>query len=141
MNVEFHLRVVGTLLLLLAALNLTLPRRFHWREELARLSLLNRQIFIVHSLFIGLIVVMMGMLSLVFTRALLTPTPLSAVVLIGLAIFWTARLIVQWFVYDRALWRGNRMHTVVHYVFTAMWLYFAWTFGWAACTQIAGPAS
>ena len=36
------------------------PRQFRWREELARLSLLNRQIFLVHTFFIVLVVTMMG---------------------------------------------------------------------------------
>ena len=38
----------------LVVVNLFVPRRFHWREELARLSLLNRQIFQAHSIFLVL---------------------------------------------------------------------------------------
>ena len=35
MTPELHLRIVGGMLLLLAGLNGVLPRRFHWKEELA----------------------------------------------------------------------------------------------------------
>ena len=58
-EVTFHLRAAGVLLLTLASVHVFFPRRFRWREELARLSTLNRQIFQVHVLFIVLILVMM----------------------------------------------------------------------------------
>ena len=37
------------LMAVLVVVNLFVPARFHWREELARLSLLNRQIFQAHT--------------------------------------------------------------------------------------------
>lgn len=131
MNPAIHLKVAGALLLLLAAAHAFFPRRFRWREELARLSLLNRQIFLVHGFFIALTVAMMGALSLFFTDALLEPTPLARLVLGGLAAFWAVRLVVQWAVYDRRLWVGHRFNTAVHVAFTALWCYLAGTYGCA----------
>jgi hypothetical protein len=49
---------------------------------------------------------------------------LSRLVLGGFALFWFVRLVCQWFVFDRSLWRGHRFHTVVHVVFTVLWTYF-----------------
>ena len=46
-----HLRIVGVLMASLVGVNLFVPKIFRWREELERLSLLNRQIFQVHGLF------------------------------------------------------------------------------------------
>ena len=43
-----HLRIVGVLMALLVVVNFFVPAAFNWREELSRLSLLNRQIFIAH---------------------------------------------------------------------------------------------
>jgi uncharacterized membrane protein YciS (DUF1049 family) len=40
-----HLRIVGVVMAWLVVVNLYVPRRFHWREEMSRLSLLNRQMF------------------------------------------------------------------------------------------------
>ena len=60
MTLALHLRITGALLLGLAAAHVAFPRRLHWKEELARLSPLNRQIFLVHCLFIVLMLVMMG---------------------------------------------------------------------------------
>ncbi len=76
MNPEPHLRIAGTLLILLALAHVFFPKRFNWREELARLSLLNRQIFYVHSVFIGVVLLMMGGVS-VFASARSTRSPSS----------------------------------------------------------------
>jgi hypothetical protein len=45
-----HLRIVGIVMASLVAVNLIVPSRFHWREEMARLSLVNRQIFQAHGI-------------------------------------------------------------------------------------------
>ena len=123
MNPEWHLRIAGALQIALALLHVTFPRRFRWAEELARLSPLNRQIFVVHTLFICLVLVMMGALSLLAPGTLLEPTRLSRLVLGGFASFWGLRLLCQWFVYDSSLWRGQTFNSVVHVLFTLLWLY------------------
>src|SRR5262245_20124682 len=118
-----HLHVVGVIMAGLVVINLFVPGRFHWREELSRLSLLNRQIFQVHALFLVLILALLSALLLTSAEALLEPTPLSRAVLTGLTIFWGLRLIVQFFVYSPDIWRGDRFRTAAHYVFAATWLY------------------
>jgi hypothetical protein len=137
-NPALHLKLAGAFLLLLAGSHVFFPRRFRWPEELARLSLLNRQIFLVHNFFIVLVVAMMGGLALCFTPALLEHSTLARLVLAGLALFWAIRLGFQFFVYDRALWRGNRFNTTVHALFSALWCYLAGTFGYALWWQMRG---
>jgi hypothetical protein len=132
---ELCLRVAGALLLLLAAAHVTFPKRFSWAEELARLSLLNRQMFLVHVGYIVFLVASMGALSLFFTEALLEGTSLSRLVAGWLFLFWFSRLIVQWVVYDRALWQGDRLNTAVHVLFTGFWLYLSIVYGWAVWRQ------
>ena len=125
LNLEVHLRVVGVFLIMLAGMHVFLPRRFSWSTELARLSLLNRQIFIVHTLFIVLVLVLTGLLSLGFAPLLVQHTPLATILLCGLAIFWWARMAAQLFIYSPKLWRGNRFNTAAHVLFSCLWLYFA----------------
>jgi hypothetical protein len=121
--VLLHLRIVGVVMAMLVAINLFVPRRFHWSEELARLSLLNRQIFQAHSVFLVLILAMFSALLLTCGAALLEPTRLARAILIGLTVFWTLRMLMQWFFYSPAVWRGNRLHTVLHGVFSVTWVY------------------
>jgi steroid 5-alpha reductase family enzyme len=131
MSAELHLRIAGAMILALAALNLGFPKRLGWREELQRVSLLTRQVFAVHAAFIILLLVLIGVLSLVFADALVDGTRLGRVILTGLAVFWGARLVTQLFVYDRAIWQGDRFRTAMHVAFTWVWSYFVFVYVYA----------
>ncbi len=128
------LQIAGAGLLALSLLHLVMPKRFAWREELARLSLLNRQIFYVHTFFIAFIVAQMGVLFLFFPAALLEPSPLARLVTSGLCLFWLARAFTQFFVYSPALWRGKPFETFVHIAFSAFWLYLVGVLLWVLIT-------
>jgi hypothetical protein len=52
------------------------------------------------------------------------------------SVFWTTRLFVQWFVYPSDLWRGKKKETMVHIVFTILWLWLALLL---ACAARASP--
>jgi hypothetical protein len=118
-----HLQAGGVVMAALVVMNLFVPSRFHWREEMSRLSLVNRQIFQVHSVFLVLTLGLFSALLLTCASALIEPTRLSRAVLIGLTIFWGLRMVMQWCFYSPELWRGHRFNTVVHYVFSALWIY------------------
>jgi hypothetical protein len=132
-----QLRLVGGLMALLVVINLFVPHRLHWREEMTRLSLVNRQIFQVHSMFIVLTLGLFSALLLTSADALLEPTRLSRVVLIGLTIFWTVRMLVQWWFYSPEVWRGNRFNTVIHAVFSVTWVYVTATFALALWSNLS----
>ena len=136
MNMLLHFHIVGVLLIILAIVNLFVPSRFNWREELARVSLLNRQIFIVHDIFIILILLLFALLLLLYGEALLDRTPLARAILAGLSVFWVMRMLMQWFFYSPQIWRGHRFNTVMHLVFSALWIYFATTFVIALCRNV-----
>ncbi len=136
LNLAVHLKLAGASMIALALLHFAFPRRFEWKKELASLSLLNRQIFVVHCFFIALTVGLMGVLALVFTDALLAPSRLAQIVTAGLAIFWTIRLAVQWLIYSPELWRGHRFNTAMHILFTAVWIYYAAVFAATLALQI-----
>src|SRR5690349_3139969 len=108
MNMVIHLRLVGVMLIALAVMNLFVPGRFKWREEMERLSLFNRQVFRVHAAFIILVLVLFAGMLLGCAKDLMEPTGLARAVLGGLLVFWAARMLVQWFYYSPDVWRGNR---------------------------------
>lgn len=130
------LKIAGASLLILSLAHAFFPARFQWREELGRLSLLNRQIFQVHCFFIALVLFMFGLLALVFTDALLERTALARPVLGGMLLFWLARLFAQFFVYDARIWKGDRFNTRAHLFFSLLWAYYVAVFGWALWDQL-----
>lgn len=126
-----NLRIVGILLAALVVVNLFVPSRFGWRDDMAKLSLLNRQIFQAHSVFVILTLALSSALLLTSADALLEPSRLSRAILLGLTMFWALRMAMQWWFYSPDIWRGNRFFTTMHVVFSMTWIYMTGVFGTA----------
>jgi hypothetical protein len=136
--IEIHLRLVGVLLLGIAALSVYVPRHFGWGAEIRQLTLLTRQVFVIHCAFVSLVLVLLGLLLACFAPTLLAPGALSRALLVGLLVMWTARMLAQWFFYDSRLWRGKRLETFMHVLFSAIYAYFVVTFAVALVAQVRG---
>ena len=133
--IELQLRLVGALLIGVAALGVAVHRHFRWGDEIQRLTLLTRQVFLVHSAFVTVVLAMLGVMLLAVAPALLAPGPLPRAVLIGLLVMWSARLLAQWFFYDPSLWRGDGGRTFMHVLFSVLYAYFVATFALALYAQ------
>ncbi len=121
-SIEIHLRIAGILLISLSLIHTIFPRYFNWSQELKLLSPINRQMMIVHTFFIALVVFLMGILCLTSTKELIE-TNLGKSVSLGFAVFWTVRLLVQFFGYAPSLWKRKKFETIVHIVFSFLWMY------------------
>ena len=117
-----HLQIVGALFMLLALIHVGFPRYFDWKQQLASLSLINRQMMQVHTFFIAFVVFLIGLLCFSSAEEL-TATPLGRRICLGLGVFWSVRALVQWFFYSRELWRGKRFETGIHLLFSGLWIY------------------
>jgi len=117
-----HLKIIGVLLMALALLHLIFPRYFNWEKELPALSLINRQMMVVHTFFIALMVFLMGLLCLTSANELLE-TSLGKKIALGLGVFWSIRLLIQFFGYSSNLWKGKAFETIVHLLFSLLWIY------------------
>lgn len=124
---EIHFKIIGVFLMGLALVHAIFPRYFQWEKELPLLSLINRQMMQVHTFFIALVVMLMGVLC--FSSATeLIHTPLGKRISLGLGIFWFIRLLLQFFGYSSALWKGKLFETTVHIFFSLFWTYLTFVF-------------
>lgn len=119
---EIHFKIIGILLMLLALIHIGFPKRFNWVHELKSLSLMNRQMMVIHTMFIGLTIFLMGTLCFLCSTELVTST-LGKKISIGLSIFWLVRLFVQFFGYSSELWKGKTFETWIHILFSLLWTY------------------
>lgn len=119
---EFHLYIIGSLLMVLAIVHIIFPKYFNWKIELQTLSLINRQMMTTHTFFIALTVFLMGLLC-VTSATQLIETSLGNKITLGLAIFWSIRLFFQFFVYSKMLWKGKKFETIIHIIFSGFWVY------------------
>jgi hypothetical protein len=123
MSLAFHLRCAGLLLILLGLAHAGFSKHLNWSTELRRLSTVNRQVFLVHCFYIAFLLVMVGLVSLLLTPDLLVPSPLARAFFGANTLVWGTRLYIQWFVFDRSLWREDRFNRRVHNGLTFLWIY------------------
>lgn len=124
---EIHFKIIGVILILLALAHSAFPRYFKWEVELASLSLASRQIVGVHTFFIALTVFLMGALCLTSASELIN-TDLGKRISLGIGVFWSIRLLFQFFVFSKDLWKGKRFETLIHIASTILWVYLSTVF-------------
>lgn len=88
--------------------NIPLPRRLCVRENLAAVPRFLRQIFYVHWAYIVVVLGFFSILCFGFARDLAGASPLGRSLSAFMAVFWLARLLLQWFYYDAGVRRANR---------------------------------
>ena len=124
---ELQYKIIGVILIALAFVHIIFPKYFKWKKELKSLSLINQQIMKVHTFFIALVVFLIGLLCLTSSNELIN-TELGKKVSLGFGIFWSFRLLIQFFGYSSKLWKGKRMETIVHIIFSILWIYLSYVF-------------
>ena len=105
--------LAGTILVLIAASNVPLRRLLPIHRELSSASPIVRQICTVHHVYIGGILLGMGLLCLFFAPDLAGGSALATFLNAGFAVFWGGRVLLQLFYYDRAVRRANRAWDVL----------------------------
>jgi len=130
---HLHLKIIGFLLIALAMVHMIFPKYFNWSKELSSISLINRQMIAIHTLFIALTIFLMGLLCLTSVNELID-TNLGKKISMGFGIFWVARLFIQFFGYSSKLWRGKTFETSIHILFIFLWTYFSIIF-WMIASQ------
>ena len=124
---ELHLKIIGYILVLLAIIHVIFPWYFNWKKEFMLVSLVNKQIMYVHTFFIALVILLIAIICLSSSKELIE-TNLGKKVCLGIGVFWTVRLFIQFFYYSSKLWKGKTFETTVHVLFTFLWTYLSFIF-------------
>jgi len=124
---ELHLNIVGYLLIVFSLVHYIFPGYFNWKKDLSQLSLINRQMMYVHTFFIALTILLMGVLCLTSSKELLE-TALGRKIALGFCIFWFIRLLIQFLGYSTKLWKGKSFETMIHILFSFCWIYLSAVF-------------
>jgi len=122
-----HLTIIGISLIALGLVHIIFPNYFKWKSELSSLSLINRQMMYVHTFFIALMLLLIGILCIWGSNEIVS-TSLGKKLSLGLGIFCAIRLLFQFVVYSKKLWFGKLFETIVHYFFVCYWGYLSGIF-------------
>jgi len=120
---NIHLKIVGIIMVFLAIVHVIFPHYFKWKEDLKSISLINQQLMYVHTFFVAFFVLLMGLLCL-FSVPEDYQTPIGSKLALGISVFWAVRLFFQFFVYSSKLWKGKLFETIIHILFSCLWVYF-----------------
>lgn len=119
MNLQNHLQLAGAAQLGIAAVNFLLPALLDYRGNLAKVSPIIRQIFLVHAAYIVLVLTAFGTMSLWFANDLAGGSRLGTFLSGFLALFWLLRVVVQ-LCYDP---ETKRRYRLANGIFTLVILY------------------
>jgi uncharacterized membrane protein len=108
------------------------PQVLDWNQSLGKLDRLSRQLIWVHGAFIVLVIIGFGLIALLMTAELAAGSRLARAMCAFIALFWTCRLLVQFFVFDAGAYLTNRLLKIGYHGLTAVFIYQAVVFGYAA---------
>ena len=108
------------------------PRVLDWRGNLAALDPFLRRLFWVYGSFIVLVIVSFGTLTLFHADALASGASLARAVCAVVAIFWLARLAVQFFVFDARAFLTTTFRRLGYHWLTVLFAALVFIYGCAA---------
>ena len=100
MNLELLVLIGGILHFGILLASAMVPKVLDWRESLSKLDDLSRQVVWVHGIFIVFVIIGFGVISVLFASELAAGSALARGICLFIALFWGARLVVQFFVFD-----------------------------------------
>lgn len=109
---EVLLYAAGVLQLIMLAASWTLPQTLNYKENLAKVAPLIRQLFYVHTLFISFILMLFALLCIGFTEELLGGSAVGTLMSGFMALFWGIRIVIQLSYYDPELRSEHRLEDV-----------------------------
>ena len=102
----------GALQLVIIAANFVLPKKLQCRENLSRVSPMIREVFIIHWVYIVLVLGIFTSLSFWFAPELAGASRLGRYLSAVIAVFWLLRVPIQLFFYDPEIRKQNRVGDV-----------------------------
>lgn len=128
-----------TLLLLAASLQLSIliasalvPRVLDWRNSLAALHPFLRRLFWVYGSFIVYVIIGFALLTFRHAGAMAAGEPVARSLCLFITIFWMARLVVQFAVFDAQPFLTNWFYKLGYHGLTAIFAALVLIYGWAA---------
>jgi hypothetical protein len=103
----------GALQLVIIAANFVLPTKLQCWENLARVTPMIRAVFVVHWIYIVLVLGIFTSLSFWFAPELAGASRLGRYLSAVIAVFWLLRVPIQLFFYDSEIRKQNRFGDVI----------------------------
>jgi hypothetical protein len=124
-------RAAAVQLSILIASALT-PWVLDWQTSLAALHPFLRKLFWVYGAFIVMVIIAFSSLTFLHADAMAICQPVARSLCVFIAIFWCARLFVQFAVFDPRPFLTNRFYQLGYHALTAAFVFLVFVYGKAA---------
>jgi hypothetical protein len=124
--------VAGVGQLVLAGASLAIPRLLRWNDDLARLRPLTRQVFWTYAGYIWMTNICFGILSALAPSWLLDGSPLARVVASYIALYWGARVIIQFAYFDRSAAPPGLVFHLAEAALVGLFIFLTAVYSWVA---------
>ena len=114
--------------LILVAASAVIPSCLNWKGPLSDLPKLIRQLFWTYAGYILGMHLFFGLLSTFGTHLLLDGTPQAAILCALMMLWWTVRIALQFFCFDRKGIPQIRFNVLAEVLLVALFLYLALTY-------------
>lgn len=125
-------RLAGIGQLLLVVASPAIPRVLGWRQEMAQVRPLTRQVFWTWAGYVWLSHMAFGLLSTFAPGLLVDRGPLSGFVAAFIGTWWGARLIIQFTYFDRSAAPPGMIYKLGEYALVLLFVILAGIYGTAA---------
>ena len=123
-----YIWAAGVVYLVLLAGSFFLPEKLRYRENLSKVSPIIRQIFLVHHVFIALLLIGFSGLCFLFADELAGRSLLGRCLSGFMAAFWALRIVIQLGYYDS---NAKRQYPLANMAYLIMFLFLAGVFSLA----------
>jgi hypothetical protein len=103
------------------------PSRLHWKDDLEKLTPFNRKLMWTHGGFAVFTIIAFGTLILTLHGEMLGGDRAALGVALFIGVYWTLRIVVDFFYYDHADWPKGKGFAVGHVLLTLLFTYLAVT--------------
>lgn len=132
--IALKLAGIGQLVLVLASI--AIPACLEWKKGLAGLRPLLRQMFWTYALYITGVHIFSGVLSLFAAEELVNGSVVSAAVCVLMAVWWGARIVIQFFFFDTSDLPKTKFNKLAELGLTLLFAYLTAVYVWAACINL-----
>jgi len=129
---------LGQLILVIGSL--AIPKVLNWAEDTAKLRPLTRQVFWTYAGYIWVTNLSFALVSLFSAASLIDQSFLAAAVTAYIAVYWLARLIIQFTWFERSNAPQGIQYTIAEVLLVGLFIGLTIVYGWATFTNLTGLA-
>jgi hypothetical protein len=126
------LQLAAAVQLLILIASASIPRILDWRKNLAVLHPFLRKLFWVYGVFVVMVIIAFAVLTFRHADAMAAREPVARSLCLFIAIFWGARLLVQFAIFDARPFLTNWFYKTGFHALTIIFAFLTFVYGKAA---------